>query len=189
MESYLPIAFLNDFVFCPRSIYFHQLYGKYNPQLYKEKPQIEGAIAHETIDEQRYSSRIDILQGIDVFSESYGLCGKIDTFFIQTGKLRERKKSIVRVYDGYIYQLYGQYVCLIEMGYVVSSIELYAMDQNKVYPIPLPENDPIQWQGFLDLLNEISQFHPKATFNPNPEKCKRCIYSNLCDMNAYVEFT
>ncbi len=188
MESYVSIAYLNDFVFCPRSIYFHHLYGKYNPNLYKQKPQWAGSYAHEAIDSGGYSTRSDVLQGVEVYSERYKLCGKIDTFSKAKGLLRERKKNIVRIYDGYIYQLYGQMVCLEEMGFKVRRLELYAMDQNTVHKVPLPHDAPERWNGFLSTLEHLKSFSLEAPFKANPEKCKRCIYSELCDQNAYVEF-
>lgn len=39
MEPYIPISFLNDFIFCPRSIYFHQLYGRSSESLYHSTDQ------------------------------------------------------------------------------------------------------------------------------------------------------
>jgi CRISPR-associated protein Cas4 len=95
------------------------LYGKLDGTVYKDIPQIAGTVAHTTIDTNTYSTSKDILQGIEVFSESLGLFGKIDTFDCRTGKLRERKKNIIRIYDGYVFQLYAQCAALREMGYVV----------------------------------------------------------------------
>jgi CRISPR-associated protein Cas4 len=68
MESYITLSFLNDFIFCPRSIYFHQLYSGLNYELYKQKPQIAGEAAHSNIDNKNYSTRKNILQDIEVFS-------------------------------------------------------------------------------------------------------------------------
>lgn len=62
MEDYIQISLLNDFIFCPRSIYFHRLYEKYSAKNYKRKPQIVGTLKHENIDQQNYSSRKEILQ-------------------------------------------------------------------------------------------------------------------------------
>lgn len=41
---------LNDFVFCPVSIYFHSLYDGVERNLYQGKSQINGTKSHETID-------------------------------------------------------------------------------------------------------------------------------------------
>lgn len=46
--NYIPISFLNDFIFCPRSIYFHQLYGRSNESIYHTTSQSEGKLAHKS---------------------------------------------------------------------------------------------------------------------------------------------
>ena len=104
MESYITLSYLNDFIFCPRSIYFHQLYAGFNEQLYKQKPQVAGTEAHSSIDNKTYSTRNDVLMGIEVFSTKYNIVGKIDVFDCKTGKLTERKRAIKKIYDGYIFQ-------------------------------------------------------------------------------------
>lgn len=69
MELYLKITYLNDFIFCPLSINYHQLYGDLAERLYYNDAQLEGKAAHETIDNQHYSTHKNILQGIDVYSD------------------------------------------------------------------------------------------------------------------------
>mgnify|MGYP005843521163 CR=1 FL=1 len=181
MESYIPIAYLNDFIFCPRSIYFHQLYGKYNDGLYKKKPQYAGKAAHESIDNKKYSTRKGVLQGLDVYSEVYGLCGKIDVFDISAKCLTERKRSVKTIYDGYILQLYAQYYCLLEMGYVVSSLKIHDLSRNKNYSIDLPDENTQMKEKFLAVVNGLRTYDLNDSFQPNKLKCQNCIYSNLCD--------
>jgi len=182
MEPYIPISFLNDFIFCPRSIYFHQLYGNYNTALYQQKPQLAGKAAHETIDEQTYSTRKAVLQGIEIYCEQYKLCGKIDLFDIDTGKLSERKREIKVIYDGYVFQVYAHYYALTEMGYKVNSIVIHDLVHNKNYPITLPCDNPEMQQKFEKLVDDINRFDMNTTeFTPHREKCLNCIYSNLCD--------
>ena len=50
MENPISITMLNDFVFCPVSIYFHNFYQGVEKNLYQGKSQINGTKAHETID-------------------------------------------------------------------------------------------------------------------------------------------
>ncbi|MFA5194905.1 MAG: type V CRISPR-associated protein Cas4, partial [Bacteroidales bacterium] len=107
MEPYITLSFLNDFIFCPRSIYFHQLYGGLNYELYKQKPQIAGEAAHKPIGDKSYSTRKNILQDMEVFSEKYNICGKVDVFDDAAGKLTERKREIKTIYDGYVFQVYA----------------------------------------------------------------------------------
>lgn len=183
METYIPISYLNDFIFCPRSIYFHQLYGRASTRLYHTKDQARGLAAHQTIDNQSYSTDKTILQGLEVFSERYNLCGKIDIYHAKTKELVERKKKIKVIYPGYIFQIYAQYFGMVEMGYTVKKLKLYSMDDNKNYPIPLPENEPEQLKKFEGLIDAIKQFSLSSHFSPNIKKCQRCIYRNLCDQS------
>ena len=108
MEETILISYLNDFIFCPISIYFHKLYGKLNKTPYQSEDQINGTNAHKAIDNKTYSSRKNILQGIDIYSQKYGIEGKIDIFDIGKGELVERKNKIVQISDGYVFQIYAQ---------------------------------------------------------------------------------
>ena len=182
MESYLMISFLNDFIFCPRSIYFHQLYGNMSTKVYHTNIQTKGLTAHKTVDSQSYSTAKTILQGIEVYSDTYRLCGKIDTFDIKKKLLVERKKKIKVIYDGYIFQLFAQYFCLKDMGYQVDKLKLYSMDDNKSYEVNLPEHDQSMYLKFKKLLTAIGEFKLTHSMSVNPNKCRSCIYNNLCDL-------
>ena len=184
MESYITISSLNDFIFCPKSIYYHGLYNTFSKEIFLQKPQIDGNHAHKTIDEKNYSTRKSILQSIDVYSEKYGICGKIDVFDSVSGKLTERKKNIVKIYDGYIFQVYAQCVCLIEMGFTVNEIVIHDLSKNKNYSIPLPTVDNEMFEKFEETIIKMKQYAvEEPLLNINPEKCKKCIYSNLCDQS------
>lgn len=181
MELYLKISYLNDFIFCPLSIYYHQLYGKLSERLYYGDSQLNGKAVHEAVDNKHYSTHKNILQGIEIYSNEYNLCGKIDIFDTDTGLLTERKKKIETIYDGYVFQLYAQCLCLREMGYTVKKIRFYSSDDNKVYPVPLPEENPEMFTKFKNTLKEIRNFNVE-TFTPaNPQKCENCIYNDFCD--------
>ena len=60
-EDYISISTLNDFIFCPYSIYLHNVYMESDEGLYHATPQTRGRIAHETIDEKRASNRMIII--------------------------------------------------------------------------------------------------------------------------------
>lgn len=180
MNDPLPMSMLNDFIFCPASIYFHNMYQELNGMIYKDKPQIAGTHSHKTIDSASYSSQKNILQGTTVYCGEYGLIGKIDKFDISKGELVESKKKINKIFDGYIFQLYAQCFALREMGYQVLKIALYSMDDNKRYPINLPETDPVMQKKFKDLILQIFDFSLSDFKQDNLEKCKNCIYSYAC---------
>lgn len=181
METYIQIAYLNDFIFCPLSIYFHQLYGKLSDSMYHDLPQVEGRQAHEKIEAKQYSSRKTILQGIEVYSAQYNLCGKIDIFNVDSGILTERKKKIVTIYDGYVFQLYAQYYCLTEMGYSIKKLQFYSSDDNKVYSVKLPDDDIKMKGAFEQTIADMAVFNIETYVQINAEKCGRCIYEPLCD--------
>jgi hypothetical protein len=44
MENYIKLSTLNDFIFCPKSIYYHNLYENYEKKLYQEESQIAGSL-------------------------------------------------------------------------------------------------------------------------------------------------
>ena len=48
MDDYISISMLNDFIFCPYSIYLHNVYKDADEGLYHTKPQTRGKIAHTT---------------------------------------------------------------------------------------------------------------------------------------------
>ena len=186
MESYIPISFLNDFIFCPRSVYFHQIYQDFDSQVYHTDIQVKGQMAHLTIDRKKYSTRKDVLQGLPVFSSEYSLCGRIDIFNKKKGILTERKKQVRKIYDGFVFQVYAQYYCLTEMGYLVNQISIYSMDDNKNHFIPLPKDNPKMEISFKKLLKKIHSFNLEDEFSPNIKKCVNCIYRYLCDCGLSV---
>ena len=107
MEENIKISNLNDFIFCPRSIYFHNLYSDLDEGLYHTTYQSNGKNAHKNIDKKRYSSRKSFLEGIDIYSEELGIIGKIDLFDQEKGIFIERKNKIKKIYDGYYLQVYA----------------------------------------------------------------------------------
>lgn len=181
MDDAILITEINDFIFCPASIYFHKLYGSLDTLLYQSEDQINGTAAHKRVDEGTYSSKSNILCGIDVYSEEYNLIGKIDIFDAEKGKLRERKKRIKVIYDGYVFQIYAQYFALTEMGYNVKQLELYSMDDNKSYPVRLPSDDNEMFKKFEKTIENMKTFRMNVFMQNNVEKCRRCIYEPACD--------
>lgn len=181
MESYLMITQINDFIFCPRSIYFHDVYrGNVHAEFYNQTPQKVGLAAHAAIDDKTYSTRSEVLMGTMVYCEKYKLLGRIDLFNISTGVLTERKYSVTAIYDGFRYQLYAQYFALKEMGYSVREMRLYSKKDNKIYPIKFPSEEEIS--DFEVILCKMRNFKMTDKFTQNPNKCAHCIYCALCDI-------
>ena len=181
MEEIILISYLNDFIFCPVSIYFHKLYGNMQTSLYQRDYQINGKEAHKTIDNKIYSTKSDILQGIDVYTDEFKILGKIDIFDSKNWILTERKKKIVEIYDGYIFQVYAQYYALKEMGYIIKKIRLHSLDDNKTYNIKLPDEDIVMKEKFRNLIKEMHEFSFENFEQTNTKKCENCIYEPSCD--------
>ncbi len=183
-ENPILISNLNDFIFCPVSIYFHLLEDDEERVLIQDSFQLNGTQAHKNSDFATYSSKRSMLQGMGVYCAEHGLCGKIDTFDVERGILTERKKKIKTIYDGYVFQIYAQYFSLLEMGYTVNEIRLYSMDDNKVYKIKKPEEDLEMQKKFKQLLNNIKNFSFENFKQDNDLKCRNCIYEVLCSFSA-----
>ena len=50
IDDYIAISTLNDFIFCPYSIYLHNVYMDTDEGLYHAIPQTRGKTAHQSID-------------------------------------------------------------------------------------------------------------------------------------------
>ncbi len=179
MENNIKISFLNDFIFCPRSIYFHNLYSSFDESLYHSSYQANGKNAHKNIDEKKYSSKKNILEGIDVYSEELNLFGKIDLLDLDTKTLIERKRQIKEIYQGYYLQVYAQYFCLVEMGFEIEKIKFHSLIDNKSYDVKIPSDE--EKDELKQIIKQILDFDLNLEFKQNINKCKMCIYKELCD--------
>ena len=51
MEDYILISWINDFIFCPASIYYHNLYEDADKIIYTDLPQQKGTEVHSAVDQ------------------------------------------------------------------------------------------------------------------------------------------
>ncbi len=158
MYEEILITQLNDFIFCPASIYFHMLYGETDRMLYQSGSQIQGTAAHKAIDNSTYSTKKNILTAIDIYCAEYGLIGKIDMYDAEKGVLIERKRTVKKIYDGYVFQVYAQCFALREMGYAVKKIVIHSLTDNKNINILLPEDDINMMKKFQDTIAATHNF-------------------------------
>lgn len=180
MEQPIKISNLNDFIFCPASIYYHGIYDELDNSVFQGIDQIRGKYVHEKTDNSEYSTRKDVLQGIEVYTSEYNIIGKIDIYDGAKRTLIERKYKIVTIYDGYVFQLFAQYFALKEQGFEIKKIKLYSFSDNKTYPVKLPEENPVMFIKFQNLHKNINNFDLSKFRQENIEKCKRCIYAPIC---------
>ena len=180
MMDYIPLSTLNDFIFCPYSIYLHSVYMETDDEVYKAPPQTKGSIAHQGIDSKNGSTRRADILSLSVFSDELGIFGKIDIFKQDRHLLIERKNNLKRIFRGQIYQLWGQYFCMREMGYEVKQLAFYEISTNKMIDVALPsEAEKLE---LIDFIDRFKKYIPDSTqIIPNPNKCTHCIYCNLCD--------
>ena len=180
MEELLPITNINDFLFCPRSLYYGNIFRRSRGKdVFKRTPQKIGLAEHQTLDEGTYSSCKDVLTGLTVYCESLGLVGRIDLFDVGKKMLVERKWSVSAVWEGFKMQLYAQCRAVREMGYDVAELKLHSKKDNRTYDIPLPtEGD---WRRLANIIELMKKFRMEDPFAVNPKKCAHCIYSDLCD--------
>ncbi|MFH1175305.1 MAG: type V CRISPR-associated protein Cas4 [bacterium] len=177
--SYIQISKINDFLFCPLSLYYHSIYENFSAKTYHSSPQTRGKIRHECIDKGEYSTAKKFLQGVDVYSEKYGLCGKIDIYDQESKSLIERKNKIVKIYDGYKYQLYAQYFCLKEMGFLVEKLFVHSLSDNKRFKVELPDGEELK--KFEKTIEDIKNFRlENNNVAKQKNKCAQCIYIQLC---------
>ncbi len=176
--DYIQISKLNDFIFCPRSLYFHSVYEDFDKWHYNGENQIAGNIAHKNIDNRQYSTKKNVVQGIEIFSDKYGLIGKVDIYDFAKKELIERKRKIKKIYDGYLFQLYAQKVCLEEMGYEVKKATLYSLVDNKKYSVVFNCEVIKKFNNSLKNIRRFNLLTSKKKLNN--KKCQQCIYGELC---------
>lgn len=182
MNEPIAISQLNDFIFCPYSIYLHNVYMESDESLYHASPQVKGKIAHETIDDPKASAQNRDMVAITVWSETLQIYGKIDIYRASTQTLIERKYILKQIFRGQLYQLWAQYFCMKEMGYDVKRLAFYESSTHKTYPISLPnEQERKELEYFIA---SFRRFNPSQPITVNPNKCRHCIYCSLCDKTS-----
>lgn len=177
MEQNIAISTINDFLFCPKSLYMHMAAGELNPATYHDVPQTRGNALHSAIDNKTYSSRKDIMQGASIYSEELGIYGKLDTFDKKGGELTERKSKVSEIYEGYLMQLYAEYFCLVEMGYDVKSISIYSMLDNKKHKFASPGER--EKNRLKEILQQMRDFNEEDVLKHKCNHCSNNIYSGL----------
>lgn len=151
--------------------------------MYKASPQTKGTIAHQGVDEKTGSTHKSDIMSLPVYSDEFGISGKIDIYKQDRHLLIERKNNLKRIFRGQIYQLWGQYFCMREMGYEVDKLAFYEISTNKMIDVELPGE--MGKQELIDFIEQFKHYDPSATsIKVNPNKCIHCIYCNLCDKTA-----
>jgi len=179
MENPILISMLNDFSFCPYSIYLHNVYMDTEKEVYQALPQVRGTIAHENVDNKTSSTLKNEIQALPISSDKLGVMGKIDIYRANEKILIERKYKLKQIYRGQLYQLWAQYYCMLEMGYEVEKLAFYEISTNTTIPVVLPTE--AEKQELISFIEKFKSYNPADPITINVNKCKHCIYCNLCD--------
>lgn len=179
MENYLTITTLNDFIFCPYSIYLHQIYDANKEETYHSIDQSKGKRLHDFIDN---NIEVKSWKNAFVYSEKWKIYGKIDDYNPKTKELIEYKSTVAIVFQGYYYQIWAQYLCLQEMEIEVEKLAFFDFKTQNKIELPLPTAQQItQLQNHIKKVQRFD-FHTEIQINSN--KCMRCIYNNLCEKST-----
>ncbi|MDD4122683.1 MAG: type V CRISPR-associated protein Cas4 [Candidatus Pacebacteria bacterium] len=117
-----------------------------------------------------------------VYSSYYKLFGKIDEYDEITQELIEYKNNINKVYDGYKMQLYAQARCLETMGYQVKKIKLKSIQTKEEIEIALPSRTEMKkFEKLIENIRYYDIFKYLKYQNKCQNKCRKCIYKELCN--------
>lgn len=177
MEQYIPISKINDFLYCPLSLYLHTAFEDLDRREYQDETQIIGKLVHRNIDKGEYSTARRYFQGMSIYSERYNLGGKIDIYDQKERALIERKNKVKNIYLGYRYQLYAEFFCMLEMGYKVEKLFLHSLSDNKRYQVPLPDEE--EKLNFEKILEKIKNFTLEELKSHSCLRCFNHIYNAL----------
>jgi CRISPR-associated protein Cas4 len=177
MESYIRISNINDFLYCPMSIYLHSLYEGFSRKAYQQTPQIVGTLNHANIDNRTYSTARRYLAGLEIYSERHEIAGKLDIYDKEEKSIIERKTHLKEIHRGHRYQLYAQYLCLTEMGFSVEKLFLHSLDDNRRYTIELPSAEVLA--EFEVTLQEMRTFDILRYKDHSCVRCSSSIYGPL----------
>lgn len=180
----IPFSLLNDFIFCPFSIYFHNIYKSYNKLIFQDIKQVKGSNVHQNIDKKLYKKK-SWIENLPLFSEKFLVYGFADLYNFEKGILLERKLIIKnnKLFFGQRMQLIAQAACLNERNLLLNEIKVFSKEDNKIYLINLPTDK--DYYELNKLIDRIINFNFNSEENINPRKCLNCIYKNWCYKNAF----
>lgn len=189
----LPLSFIAEYEYCPRSAYW--LITK-APRLRSENVFIQdGRNAHKVVDDPyvRYkkiyniSSRIE--SSVQIFSEKYGISGKIDVLeFIKNEKGEdieiipvEFKRGKSRISSMHQMQLALSALCLQEMfpEVVVKKSAVFFTEDAQKKEIILTD-ELLEKARKLSLFLKNSEISPKNFPIQKDKRCEGCCFNPLC---------
>ena len=183
-DNFINITALNDFLFCPYSIYLHNAFMDMDEDIFVAAPQVKGKAAHKEIDSRTFSKNENDVQSLKVFSNELGLMGVIDLYRKDEKHLVELKNKVGgSLFLGQKVQLWAQYYCLTEMGYQVEKISVYEKSKGVFHDVKIHDSE--DRNTLENLITKFRQFDFSQQIEINTKKCTHCIYCNLCHFTDY----
>jgi len=150
--------------------------------MYQATPQIQGKLAHTSVDAIKKKNNNSI-SSLSVISDEFSIMGKIDIYYQDKKFLVERKYQMKQIFKGQIYQLWAQYFCMKEMGFIIEKLAFYEISTNKMIPIDIPSKE--DKEEFRLFIKKVKNYNPNCNILFNSNKCIHCIYCNLCDKTNF----
>jgi len=184
--DYIPLRYLNEYVYCPRLGYLEMAYGEFEDNEFT----VDGTIKHRAVEAEkgRGKNRDSLrMTSLLLSSERLGLIGKIDLlegneqeFSPIEYKRGKIPKNEARVYEPERVQLCAQGLILRDNGYPSSKGYVYFADSHRRVEVIFDE------ELIQKTLNTISEFREalKGDEPPPPldgsRKCMGCSLNKIC---------
>lgn len=183
--DYIPLRYLNEYVYCPRLGYLELAYGEFEDNEYT----VDGSIKHRTVEKEKGkdSDGGASMTSLLLSSEKLGLIGKIDLLEgdgeefspveYKRGKISGNEQ---KVYEPEKVQLCAQGLLLRDNGYSSSRGYVYFADSHRrveiVFDDALVQRTLKAVDGFREVL---SRDEPPPPLTGSP-KCPGCSLNKIC---------
>lgn len=186
--EYLPVRYLNEFVYCPRLGYLEWVEAEFKDNYFT----LDGTIKHKQVDRATGAPTVIDGEGTEcravyLADESLGLSGKIDVLEGNDGFFSpvEYKRGKVPDVPGGSREPERIQVCayallLRKNGYCCDKGYLYYVDSKKRVEVPVEESLIRKTLGFIDDFREraaAGEVPPPLENNP---KCLGCSLAGIC---------
>lgn len=185
--SYLPLSYIAEYEYCPRSSYYLITNA---PRLRDENDFIQdGRVQHKEVDEGYQISKKSkkILSSVKIFSEKYGISGKVDIVEFHGDKSIipvEIKRGKCRESSMHNVQIALSAICLQEIfpGYKISFGAIFFKEDRQKITINLDENLLKKAQNLALHLKQKNQssLNPKDFKPLKDHRCQGCCFKQLC---------
>lgn len=188
MESldYIPLRYLNEYVYCPRLGYLELVYSEFEDNIFT----VDGAIKHRAVEKEKGkngNSETVHMTSVLLSSEDLGLIGKIDLLEIDEGNYFpvEYKRGKIpnkeqKIYDPEKIQLCAQGLLLRDNGYPCSKGYLYFADSHRRIEVPFDGELIQRTRSLIREFRKIISCDEPPPPLVNSRKCIGCSLNKIC---------